>query len=139
MAEQQSDTFSKKQPIQTLSLVNREEWFQIMEDWLTGEGLFLTISTRIISSYGQITKEQVDAKARYWIRICISTNDRDWVREKKTAKEIWEALQLKYQDRLKATSRQYIQQYTTYQLPADTSIEKAWTYLGDLGRKITTS
>jgi hypothetical protein len=139
MSDQQVDSISKRQPVPTLSQYNKEEWFQLMEDWMTGEALFSAIDTSTTFSYATVTKEQTDAKARYWIRICISADDRDWIREKKTAKELWETLKLKYKDKLKVTGRQYLQQYTNYKLPEDTSIEKAWTNLGDLGRKMTAS
>lgn len=82
-----------------------------MEEWLEGEGLFYAIANSIYSSIPDsqfrvgFGSAKDDARARYWLRICIDEDDRERVRDLKTNKLIWESLKDKYKEKLEITRR----------------------------------
>ena len=77
-----------------------------------------------------------NAKACYWITICISEIDQERVQELDTAKEKWDSLKLKYLYALPLANRQAINDLTSYKKPSSATIEKAWVYLKDLKKQV---
>ncbi len=120
-----------------------------MKKWLIGEDLWSVIEGKLgsntLSSIISITSEiqslglgnqKIDAKAHYWLTICIIIDDQEYIADKMSAKEVWDALSSKYKEKLQTTERQYLADFIGYKMSADTSIEKAWTHLAKLARKI---
>lgn len=110
-----------------------------MKIWLTGEGLWYTIGSlnpSVDQSTISFRTERDNAKAVYWLQICIDEDDRKIVRNLESAKQIWDTLQDKYEEKLQVSRRQYLRKFTHYTMPKGTTIQQAWTYLATLGRKI---
>lgn len=78
-----------------------------MKEWLQGEGLFYTVTATTSPGLG-FNLERDDAKARYWLRICIDEDDRERVRELEESRLIWESLKEKYEIKLQVTRRQFL-------------------------------
>ncbi|KAK7722991.1 hypothetical protein SLS57_004847 [Botryosphaeria dothidea] len=72
---------------------------------------------------------KADAKAQYWISLCISEADQERISELPTAKQIWESLKAKYKAKLQGTGRQYLLEYVNYRMEPGTTIEDAWVRL----------
>ena len=53
-----------------------------------------------------------------------------------SAKEIWDALSYKYKEKLQITERQYLMNFIDYRMLTNIFIEKTWTHLVKLTRKI---
>lgn len=130
-----SQDFAKRRPVPVLSYNNKDDWFSLMKEWLQGEGLFYTV-TATTSPGLRFNLERDDAKARYWLRICIDEDDRERVRELEESRLIWESLKEKYEIKLQVTRRQFLQSFINFQFQEGTTISEAWTQLATLGRKI---
>ena len=143
------DSFAKRRPVPILTRENCDQWFPLMKRWLIGEDLWSVIEGKSGSDTpGSVTSitsgiqslgfgsQKVDAKAHYWLTICITIDDQEHTADKTSAKEVWDALSYKYKEKLQTTGRQYLADFIGYRMPADTSIEKAWTHLAKLARKI---
>ncbi len=143
------DSFAKRRPVPILTRENCDQWFPLMKKWLIGEDLWsviegkagsdtpssITSITSGIQSLG-LGNQKVDAKAHYWLTICITIDDQEHIADKTSAKEVWDALSSKHKEKLQTTGRQYLADFIGYKMPADISIEKAWTHLAKLARKI---
>ena len=68
--------------------------------------------------------------------MCVDDDDQEYLTDKTTAREVWEALKSKYQEKLQTTRRQYLVEYVAYKMPANTSINEAWTHLGKIDKKM---
>ncbi len=53
-----------------------------------------------------------------------------------SAKEVWDALSSKYKEKLQITERQYLINFINYKMLTNIFIEKTWTHLVKLARKI---
>lgn len=102
-----------------------------MEIFLRGEDLFHTISNDLSAP---ITTKSA-YKAIYWITLCLGEDDEELVSERGTAKEVWEELKRKYADS-KASGRKLLRSYFNFQMTGDMDINRAWTHLLALGKKI---
>lgn len=96
-----------------------------MKIWLTGEGLWYTIGSlnpSVDQSIISFRTERDNAKAVYWLQICIDKDDRKIVRNLESAKQIWDTLQDKYEEKLQVSRRQYLRKFTHYTIPKGTTI-----------------
>jgi hypothetical protein len=59
----------------------------------------------------------------------------EWIEEHSKAKEVWDALQRKYQKRLRVSPREYVAQYSTFRMDGTISIQDVWMHLSSLARK----
>ena len=71
--------------------------------------------------------------------MCVDDDDQEYLTDKTTAREVWETLKSKYQEKLQATRRQYLVEYVAYKMLTNTSINEAWTHLGKIGKKMFTT
>ncbi len=150
--EHESSSFTKRRPIPVLTRENCEKWFVRMKRWLTGENLWHVIEAPIqastdntpisnasssfpLSSLG-FGNQQANSRALFWITACISADDEDYLMDKTTAREAWNALSSKYKEKLRTTGRQYLTEFVGYKMPPNMTVDEAWTQLGNLGRKI---
>lgn len=145
------DTFAKRRPIPVLTRTNSDRWFPRMKQWLIGEDLWSVIESQTsvsntpesstsfsLNSLG-FGNQKINAKALYWLNICISEDDQELLAEKTTAKEVWQSLKTKYEQRLPTNGRQYLAEFAAYKMSPGESIDEAWAYLTKLGRKLATA
>ena len=145
------DTFVKRWPIEVLTWLNFSLWFPHMKQWLMSEELWYAVENQISVS-GTLNSgtsfslhnldfenQKINAKALYWLNMCISVDDQELLVNKVTAKEVWQTLKTKYEQRLPITGRQYLADFTAYRMSPNESIDGVWTHLTKLGRKITTT
>lgn len=124
----------RRKPIDTLSRSNWEEWFSDMQDWLIAEDIFGVITG--VDNTLDSTFSRSDAKARYWIKLCIDKDDKERIRDLQTAKSIWHRLQGKYKEKLPSAGEQYLIDLVNFQMTSETSIDQAWTHIATLSRKV---
>jgi hypothetical protein len=79
------DFMAKKRPMPILSQENHELWFEILELYFKGEGLWKTVvnGAALLDNF-----KKEDLKTQYTLKICIGEGDRERVRECKTARDI---------------------------------------------------
>jgi len=116
-------------------LIEKDLWF-IIEDKSD-----LNILSSIISIISEIQfldfeSQKIDAKAHYWLIICIIINDQEHIANKTSAKKIWNALSYKYKEKLQIIERQYLMNFINYRMLMNIFIEKTWTHLIKLTWKI---
>ena len=140
-----------KKPVDTLTRENQQQWFRIMKNWLFGEGLwdccdpqyddigFSSTATYKPDPTPTQDRPKLNAKALYWLNICLGEDDQEITTDCTTARDVWKILVKKYQETLKTTGRQQEVNYINYKKPAETSIEEAWTELSKMARKITSA
>ncbi len=80
--------------------------------------------------------QKIDAKAYYWLIICIIINDQEHIADKMSAKKIWNTLSYKYKEKLQIIERQYLMNFINYKMSMNIFIEKTWTHLVKLTWKI---
>jgi transposase InsO family protein len=148
--------YGRKQPVPTLTRENHAMWFRQMKRFLSSKDIKWVIdgSTPALTPQSETSSSTVgppaldssqyslryqkdNNAALYWIGLCISEEDDEFVSEHNEAKDVWEVLERKYQKRLQVTARQYQAQYNLYQMDEDTTIDQAWAHLKHLARKIT--
>ena len=140
------DSFAKRRPVPLLTRENCDQWFTLMKRWLIGKDLWFVIGSTNASSANTpnsassfsagFGNQKADSKALYWLTICTSADDQEHTADHSSAKEVWDALQSKYKEKLQTTGRQYLAEFIGYKMPVNTSIDEAWTHLSKLGRKI---
>ncbi len=122
-----------------------------MKRWLIEEDLWFIIEDKsdlnILDSIINIISEiqsldfksqKINAKAHYWLIICIIIDDQEHIADKTSAKEIWNTLSYKYKEKLQIIERQYLTNFINYRMSTNIFIEKTWTHLVKLTRKIVT-
>ena len=129
------DSFAKRRPVPVLTRENSDQWFTLMERWLMGEDLYYVVNTHvpttpasnITSPLGSIGvgNQRENAKTLYWLTICISADDQEYISDKTDAKSAWDALKSKYKEKLQTTGRQYLQEFIGYKMAPGTSVDKA--------------
>jgi hypothetical protein len=137
------DSFAKRRPVPILIRENCDQWFALIKRLLIGEELWYVIDhddgsdtpTSGASSFS-FGSQRIDAKAHYWLTICINADDQEYVADKTSAKQVWDALRSKYKEKLQTTGRQYLADFISYRMPTGTSIEEVWTRLTKLARQI---
>ncbi len=114
-----------------------------MKRWLTGENLWHVIEALIqaftdntpisnTSSFFSLSSlsfgnQQANSRALFWITACISADDEDYLMDKTTAREAWNALSLKYKKKLQTTGRQYLTEFVEYKMSPNMTVNEAWT------------
>ncbi len=116
-------------------LIEKDLWF-VIEDKSDSNTLDNVIS--IISEIQSLDFEsqKINTKAHYWLIICIIIDDQEHTADKMSAKEVWDALSYKYKEKLQITERQYLTNFIDYRMSMNIFIEKTWTHLVKLTRKI---
>ncbi len=146
------DFFVKRWSVLILTRKNCDQWFSIMKRWLIKKDLWFIIENKsdlnILNSIIDIISEiqsldfesqKIDVKTHYWLIICIIINDQEHTADKTSAKEIWNTLSYKYKEKLQIIERQYLMNFIDYRMSMNISIEKTWTHLVKLTRKIITT
>ncbi len=146
------DFFVKRRSVFILTRENCDQWFPLIKRWLIEKDLWFVIEDKpdsntfgsvidIISEIQSLDFEsqKIDMKAHYWLIICIIIDDQEHTADKTSAKEVWNALSYKYKEKLQITERQYLTNFINYRMSTNISIEKAWTHLVKLTRKIVTT
>ena len=64
--------------------------------------------------------------------------DRERVEACQNAKDMWNVLVKKYNDKRPSVGRQYLHELVTYRMPEDGSIQDAWTDIQRLARIVKT-
>ncbi len=143
------DFFIKRRSVFILTCKNCNQWFSLMKRWFIKEDLWFIIEDKsdlnILNSIINIISEiqsldfesqKIDAKAHYWLIICIIINDQEYIADKTSAKEVWDALNYKYKEKLQIIERQYLMNFINYRMLMNIFIEKTWTHLVKLTWKI---
>ncbi len=143
------DFFIKRRPVLILTCKNCDQWFSLMKRWLIEKDLWFVIEDKsdsntldsvidIISEIQSLDfkSQKIDVKAHYWLIICIIIDNQEHTADKTSAKEVWDTLSYKYKEKLQITERQYLMNFIDYRMSTNTSIEKTWTHLAKLARKI---
>ncbi len=123
-----------------------------MKRWLIEEDLWFIIEDKsdlntldsIINIINEIQSfdfesQKIDAKAHYWLIICIIIDDQEHTADKMSAKKIWNTLSYKYKEKLQIIERQYLMNFIDYRMLTNIFIEKTWTHLVKLTWKIITT
>ncbi len=144
-----NDFFVKRWSVLILTYKNCNQWFSLMKRWLIKKDLWFVIEDKsdlntldniinIISEIQSLNFEsqKIDVKAHYWLIICIIIDDQEHTADKMSAKEVWNALSYKYKEKLQITERQYLMNFINYRMSTNIFIEKTWTHLIKLTRKI---
>ena len=144
-----NDFFVKRRSVLILTCKNCNQWFSLMKRWLIKKDLWFIIEDKsdlntldsIINIISEIQSldfesQKIDAKAHYWLIICIIINDQEHIADKTSAKEIWNALNYKYKEKLQITERQYLTNFIDYRMLMNIFIEKTWTHFIKLTWKI---
>jgi hypothetical protein len=58
--------------------------------------------------------DRADAKAQYYIDICVGDMNRERIEECKSAREMWNTLLKRYNEKRPSIGRQYLRELTTY-------------------------
>ena len=130
------DFLAKKRPVPILTQDNHERWFKLLERYFKGEGIWAAIIGAPMTDGEGL--EKADAKAQYTIDICIGDMDRERVDACQNAKEMWDVLRKKYDDKRPSVGRQYLHELVTYRMPEDGNIQDAWTDIQRLARMVKT-
>jgi hypothetical protein len=143
-----------KRPAPILTRDNYRSWFQIMRDFLEGEGVYWTVENQTTPLSTPDTSSQAgsldsmnysqhnpqwrkdNGKARYNIILCLDQDDKDEVEELRAASKVWEYLKDKYNKKFSADAMAYIQQYVNFRMQDGQGIRSAWVHLTNLGRQI---
>ena len=140
--------FAKRQFVSVFTHNNCDQWFTLIKRWLTDKELYYVIKILIFfldtfasNSFSfftdsSFTFKKIDVKTLYWLNIYISTNDQKYVSDKSTVKNVWISLKFKYKKKLQITKKQYLTEYVEYWMSIKTFIDKTWTHLIKLDRKI---
>ena len=130
---------SRRRPVAILTRDNHDNWFRLMKQWLTAEDLwavtnpegpgittpaFSGLTTPAGGSMFSPPLAKLDAKAQYWISICIGEDDQEYTAELETAKAVYTKLQNKYKEKLQTTNRQYMVDLINYKKLADKTIDE---------------
>ncbi len=145
------DFFIKRRSVLILTCKNCDQWFSLMKRWLIEKDLWFIIEDKsdlntldnVINIISEIQSfdfksQKIDAKAHYWLIICIIIDDQEHTADKMSAKEIWDTLSYKYKEKLQITERQYLMNFIDYRMLTNISIEKTWIHLIKLTWKIIT-
>ena len=91
-------------------LIEKDLWFIIEDksDLNTFNSIINIISE--IQSF-DFESQKINAKAHYWLIICIIINDQEHTADKMLAKKIWNALSYKYKKKLQIIERQYLMNF----------------------------
>ncbi len=119
-------------------LIEKDLWFVIenKSDLNTFDSIIDIISE--IQSF-DFKSQKIDAKAHYWLIICIIIDDQEHTADKMSAKKIWNTLNYKYKEKLQITERQYLMNFINYRMSMNIFIKKTWTHLVKLTWKIITT
>ena len=143
--------FVKRWLIEVLTWLNFLLWFSCMKQWLMSEELWYTVENQISADSTlnsdiffslhslDFRNQKINVKVLYWLNMCISVENQKLLMNKITAREIWQVLKIKYEQRLLITGRQYLADFTAYKMSSNKSINEIWTHLTKLDRKITTT
>ncbi len=104
-------------------LIKKDLWF-VIENKSDSNTLnnFISIISKIQSF--NFESQKIDAKAHYWLIICIIINDQEHIVNKISAKKIWDALSYKYKEKLQITERQYLMNFIDYRMLTNIFIKK---------------
>jgi hypothetical protein len=80
------DFLAKKRPIPVLRQDNYERWFKLLKRYFKGEGLWPAIVKTPMTDVEGL--EKADAKAQYYIDICVDDMDRERIEGCKNAKDM---------------------------------------------------
>lgn len=148
-----NDFVFKRRFVFVLTCENHKIWFRQMQRWLIVEELWeivnlnnlsFSVNTSVsttsdssdIFTVSDFDNTRLNAKTQYWISICINEDDQEHTANLSTFKRIWESLQNKYKEKLQTTERQYLTDFMNYKKSSNKIIEKTWTKLSKLTRKI---
>jgi hypothetical protein len=152
----EEETGYSKAPLPILSYENYRDWFQDIVFLLERKGAeealqkptILTPQSETPNNESQTNQQQPEtplqllekkksnAECMYWIRRCISSDDKQLIDSEKRAWRVWEMLKAKYSARLKTRGRELITEFMTYTMDETTSINEAWAELARLGQEI---
>ncbi|XP_073287519.1 uncharacterized protein, partial [Primulina huaijiensis] len=147
-----SDQGMVKRPMAILKRENQRDWFDNMRDYLTLNDAFWVIEDdeqtpassqwgeeeipSLARSYHNPAWKKMNAKAKYYIRICICEDDRELMTFEATAKGMWNRLKDKYTMAYAADAMALVVQYVTYRMEEQDTIQYAWSHLASIGRRI---
>ena len=114
-----------------------------MQNYLISEDLWFMIESFRLNTPDSdnfnsldFRSQRTNDKAQYWLIMCIDDDNQEYLTDKITAREVWNALKLKYQKKLQTTRRQYLMKYVTYKMLINIFIDEAWTYLDKIDKKM---
>ena len=128
------DFLAKKRPVPVLRQDNYERWFKLLERYFKGEGLWPAIVGAPMTDVEGL--EKADAKAQYYIDICVDDMDRERIEGCKSAKDMWNTLLKRYNEKRPSVGRQYLQELVNYRMPEDGTVQDAWTEVQRLTRHV---
>ena len=151
--EHDSLFFTKWHSISVLTWENCEKWFVCIKRWLTDKNLWHVIEA-LIQAFTDNTlisnaffffslsslsfkNQQTNSRTLFWITVCISADNENYLMNKITVRKAWNALSSKYKKKLQTTERQYLTEFIEYKMSLNMTVDETWTQLDNLDRKIT--
>jgi len=117
-----------------------------MQKWLTKEDLWFICETTSVNisvnefsfslSNFDFKSQKTNTKILYWLIICINADDQKYLMNKISVKNVWNVLKFKYKKKLQTMKRQYLTKFVEYKMSENMFINKVWTHLNKLNRKI---
>ena len=88
--------------------------------------VLITHVFNIISSLDSIDvkNQRKNIKILYWLTICISADNQEYISDKIDVKSAWDALKFKYKKKLQTINKQYLQKFIDYKIISDTLMNK---------------
>lgn len=131
----------RKRSVLILTRENHEKWFYLIKQFLISEELWhivdLVLSTISIIDFNEVSMTlKSNAKTQYWISISIEEDDQKHIMRLETTKKIYSFLLNKYKKKLQIIERQFMMNLINYRKSFDKIIEKIWTEIFRLARKV---
>jgi hypothetical protein len=118
-----NDFLVKKRPVSVFKQDNYERWFKLLKRYFKEEKLWPAIVKTPMTDVEGL--EKADVKAQYYIDICVDDMDRERIEECKSAKDIWNTLLKRYNEKRPSVNRQYLQELINYRMPEDGTVQDA--------------
>ena len=138
-----NDSLVRWWSVSVLTWENFNKWFLFMQNYLISEDLWFMIESFRLNTPDSdnfnsldFRSQRTNDKAQYWLIMCIDDDNQEYLTDKITAREVWNALKSKYQKKLQTTRRQYLMKYVTYKMLINIFIDEAWTYLDKIDKKM---
>jgi len=138
--------FTKWNLISILTHKNCNQWFTLMQKWLTKENLWfvceiisvntLTNEFSFFFSNLDFKSQKINTKILYWLIIYISVDDQEYLINKISTKNVWNVLKFKYKKKLQMMRKQYLMKFVEYKMSENMFINEIWIYLSKLNKKI---
>ena len=130
------DGFGRRKSVLILTRKIQKVWFRFMKIWLLGDDLWTDVTKLTLTLMSANIDIPKNVKTQYHLVTCIDVENKKRTIDFITTKNIWVSFWKKYKNKLKIIDRQYIENWAVYKKFLKKSIEKTWTEINTLTRRI---